>query len=92
MPDFLSPDPPSKLFGYFDDSAVDVSTAHWKSLRYFLFYRFCIAWILLVFFTLQALPLSLEFAAKEDLPQFLVIFFYLIATGVSIAVSLFFPF
>ena len=35
---------------------------------------------------MQALPLSLEFAAKEDLPQFLVIFFYLIATGVSIAV------
>ncbi|MDR2508081.1 MAG: PAS domain-containing protein [Candidatus Accumulibacter sp.] len=86
MPDFLSPWLPSQLFGYFDDNAADVSTAHWKSLRYFLFYRFCIAWILLVFFILQALPLSSVFEAQENLPQCLAIFFYLITASVSIAV------
>jgi two-component system sensor histidine kinase PilS (NtrC family) len=69
---------------YFDDKADEISLTHWKSLRYFLFYRFCIAWILLASLVVDAAPLSSLFSSERSAFQVLLVVFYLLAASASI--------
>ncbi|MDR1275663.1 MAG: PAS domain-containing protein [Candidatus Accumulibacter sp.] len=69
---------------YFDDKADEISLMHWKSLRYFLFYRFCIAWILLASLVVDAAPLSSLFSSERSAFQSMLVVFYLLATSAAI--------